>query len=258
MKLGVSTASLYPLETELALREIGEAGVKLTEIFFNAECELKPEFVKILLAIQKEYGIEIPSVHPTLSLAEPFMLFSNYERRFKEGLDTYRRYSEVAAALGAKYIIMHGGKENGLTNEEEYCERYMRLQAAVRENGVTVLQENVSLFRAGDLGFLAAMKRILGDDAQFCADIKQAVRRGLTIYEIIEVLGNNIKHFHISDHSAGNDCLLPGRGGFDFSRFFGQTSAIGYDGAYVIEVYSSAYRRYHEIFDSFHSLSGGS
>ena len=33
MNLGISTASLYPLETELALEEAGKAGVKNTEIF---------------------------------------------------------------------------------------------------------------------------------------------------------------------------------------------------------------------------------
>ena len=33
MKLGISTASLYPLETEKALTELCKSGVKYTEIF---------------------------------------------------------------------------------------------------------------------------------------------------------------------------------------------------------------------------------
>ena len=47
MNLGVSTASFYPLETEQALEEIGKAGIKNTEIFFNCESELKDSFVDI-------------------------------------------------------------------------------------------------------------------------------------------------------------------------------------------------------------------
>ena len=39
MNIGVSTASFYPLETEEALEQLGKAGVKYTEIFFNALSE---------------------------------------------------------------------------------------------------------------------------------------------------------------------------------------------------------------------------
>ena len=69
MNIGVSTASLYPLETELALKKIGEAGVKNTEIFFNCESELKPAFIDMLIDIKDEYGINVTSIHPTCSLA---------------------------------------------------------------------------------------------------------------------------------------------------------------------------------------------
>ena len=76
MKLGVSTASYYPLETELALEQIGKSGIKTTEIFFNANCELEPSFTSELCHIKNKYGITVSSVHPTMSLAESFMLFS--------------------------------------------------------------------------------------------------------------------------------------------------------------------------------------
>ena len=102
MKLGISTASFYPMETELALEEIGKAGVKDTEIFFNCESELKDSFIDILLEIKEKYSLNITAVHPTMSLAESFMIFSAYERRFYEALKQYHRYSEVAKALGAQ------------------------------------------------------------------------------------------------------------------------------------------------------------
>ena len=101
MEIGVSTSCFYPLETEVALENLGKAGIKHTEIFFNALSELKQSFVDMLLDIQSEYGITVASLHPTMSLAESFMIFSNYERRYREAEDQFRRYSEFAARLGA-------------------------------------------------------------------------------------------------------------------------------------------------------------
>ncbi len=254
MNLGVSTASLYPLETELALEEIGKAGVKITEIFFNAESELKPAFIDILSEIKDEYQIKIASIHPTYSLAESFLMFSEYERRFWEGIDKFKRYSEIAAQLGAKYIILHGGKNNGLTSDEEYCQRYMLLNEATLKNGVTVLQENVSNFRAGDREFLRSMCNILSDDAQFCFDIKQAIRSGYDPMDLATEFLPHIKHCHISDHSLGSDCLLPLNGGFEFDKFFKFMNTNNYNGSYIIEVYKSAYKNYGEIFNSYNKL----
>lgn len=254
MNIGVSSASLYPLETELALQEIGKAGVKTAEIFFNCESELKPSFIDMLMDIKDEYGISIPSVHPTCSLAESFMLFSEYDRRFYEGLDKYARYSEIAASLGAKYIVMHGGKNNGILSDEEYCQRYMMLNEATLKNGVYVLQENVANFRARDKEFLRSMCNILGDDARFCFDIKQAVRAGYNPFEIADKFASHIKHCHISDHTVSSDCMLPLTGGFSFNSFFNFMSDKGYNGSYIIEVYKNAYKNYSEIFDSYNKI----
>ncbi len=254
MNIGISTASFYPLETELALEKIGKASVKTTEIFFNAESELKPSFIDILADIKEDYGMNITAVHPTMSLAESFMIFSEYERRFYEALQKFARYSEVAAELGAKYIILHGGKPNGLTTDEEYCEKFMQLNRETRKNGVIVLQENVVNYRSGDIEFLRSMKEILGDDAQFCFDIKQAIRCGYNPTDLIDEFWDNIKHFHISDHSLASDCLLPLNGKFDFQAFLNTLKNRNYDGACIIEVYKNAYKDIKEIFDSHKKL----
>ncbi|MBE6786884.1 MAG: sugar phosphate isomerase/epimerase [Ruminococcaceae bacterium] len=254
MIIGVSTASLYPLETEVALEEIGKSGVKNTEIFFNAESELKPSFLDLLLDIKHEYGLNITAIHPTMSLAESFMIFSEYERRFRESLQKFARYSEVAAALGAKYIILHGGKPNGLTTDHEYCEKYMMLNQQTRKNGVTVLQENVVNYRSGDIEFLRSMREILGQDALFCLDIKQSIRSGYEPFSLIDEFWDNIRHFHISDHSLAGDCLLPFNGKFDFSKFVKTLKDRRYNGACMIEVYKNAYKEKSEIFDSLNKL----
>ncbi|MBQ8203241.1 MAG: sugar phosphate isomerase/epimerase [Clostridia bacterium] len=250
MKIGVSTSCFYPLLTEKSLELVGENGVKLTEIFFNANSELENSFVAELVKIKEHYGIDVVSVHPTMSLAESYVLFSGYERRFREGLDSYKRYAEAAVKLGAKYIIMHGGKPNKFLTNEEYCHKFFEVARAVKENGATLLQENVVKFRAGDLDFLKNMVKILGNDANLCLDIKQSIRGGYSPFDVVESVGENIRHIHISDNSKAGDCLLPSKGTFDFKKLFADVKKKGYNGAAIIEVYDFCYKDYSEVFES--------
>ena len=250
IELGISTASLYPLETEKALELVGKSGVKNTEIFFNAACELEKSFVTELKNIAQYYDVNVVSIHPTMSLAESFMLFSAYERRTKEGMEQYKRYGEIAATLGAKFVIMHGGKDNGVLDDIGYCNRFLEISNVVKESGVVLLQENAAKFRAGKKAFLESMVKILGDDAAFCLDIKQCIRSGYDPADILDIIGKHVRHLHISDSTEEKDCLLPGKGNFNFLEFFKKCDEIGYKGYAVTEVYRNAYCEYDEVFSN--------
>ncbi|MBO4693118.1 MAG: sugar phosphate isomerase/epimerase [Clostridia bacterium] len=254
MKIGVSTSCLYPLETEKSLLSVAKAGVKTTEIFFNANCELDKSFVSELKSIAAAYGVSVLSVHPTMSLAESFMLFSSYQRRYDEGISQYKRYAEIANELGAKYIIMHGGKPNSALDNEGYFCRFAGIAQSVRENGATLLQENVVNFRAGSFAVLEKMKNYLGESAAFCLDIKQCIRGGYSPFDTVKMLKNSVKHIHISDNSADNDCMLPTKGNFDFNGFFELCEKVGYKGDAVIEVYRDAFNEESELYTSYKNL----
>ena len=47
MKIGISTACLYPMLTEKSLEEVGKSGIKDAEIFFNSMGELEKDFVYV-------------------------------------------------------------------------------------------------------------------------------------------------------------------------------------------------------------------
>lgn len=254
MKIGISTSCLYPMYTEQSFEMIASHGVELTEIFFNANCELKPAFIKELCDIKNRYGITVSSVHPTMSLAESFMLFSNYDRRFAEGIDCFKRYGEIAAALGAEYVIMHGGKPNGTMDDYGYFDRFAVVADAVRQNGATLLQENVVLFRAGNLETLKNMSIYLGDNVNFCLDVKQSIRGGYSPYDVLRLLGSKIKHLHLSDNDGTNDCMLPLTGNFDFKKFLEAAVQSGYTGDAVIELYRGAFDKPDELFNAHKNL----
>ncbi|MBO4432808.1 MAG: sugar phosphate isomerase/epimerase [Clostridia bacterium] len=254
MKIGLSTSCLYPLETEKALLCVAKAGIKTTEIFFNANCELEKEFVAQLKAIKDEYGMDVVSVHPTMSLAESFMLFSNYPRRYEEGISQYERYAEIACLLGAKYIVMHGGKPNRALDNNGYFERFAGVAERVKNNGAVLLQENVVKFRAGDLDVLKSMKKYLGDSAAFCLDIKQCMRGGYSPFEALKTLGDSVKHIHISDNTENDDCMLPLSGDFDFPAFFDLAKCVGYTGDAIVEVYNYAYKEEEELYAAYRNF----
>ncbi len=254
MKIGVSTSCLYPMYTEQSFELIAQNGVELTEIFFNANCELQNDFIKQLCDIKQKYDITVSSVHPTMSLAESFMLFSNYERRFNEGLEIYKRYGEIAARLGAKYVIMHGGKHNGTMDNYGYFDRFAVVAEAVSQNGATLLQENVVNFRAGDIDALKDMSDYLGDKANFCLDVKQSLRGGYSPYDVLKLLKGKIKHLHLSDSNQKFDCMLPLEGSFDFNDFLSTALNCGYAGDAVIEVYRAAFNDPKELFESHKKL----
>ena len=256
MKIGISTSCFYPLLTEKSLQKIGENNVHTTEIFFNALSELEPDFVKILKGIAREYDISVLSVHPTFSLAESFVYFSSYERRYREGLDTYKRYAEIVTELGGKYVVMHGGKPNKFLTNTEYFDRFGEMSLMLKREGATLLQENVVKFRAGSMETLRDMAEHLGEAAAFCLDIKQSFRGGYSPFDAMKLLGNRVKHLHISDNLLPEkDCLLPLCGNFDFGSFFETAQNVGYKGDAVIEVYSDCYRDEKELFLSHEKLS---
>ena len=253
VRLGVSTSCLYPLETEKALLKVVQNGCEVTEVFFNAACELENGFIKQLKEIVGNFETEIVSVHPTMSLAESFVLFSGYDRRYREGLEQYKRYAEIASELGAKYIIMHGGKPNGVLSDEQYFERFCEIAGAVRQNGAVLLQENVAKYRASDLEFLKKM-RGYDESISFCLDVKQAIRGGNSPYDVIKALGSAVKHLHLSDSNSQYDCMLPLSGTFDFAGFIKCAADNGFCGDAVIEVYKKSFDTDAQLFGSFNGL----
>ena len=91
MKLGISSACLYPMETDKAFLSIVKNEIPVCAIFFNAACDLSSQFIDELNVIRNSGNTRVASVHPMMSLAESFLLFSAYDRRYQEGLDGYKR-----------------------------------------------------------------------------------------------------------------------------------------------------------------------
>lgn len=247
MDIGVSTACLYPLETEKALFELADRGVKNVEIFINSVDELDGEVFDSIKSTLREYDMSVKSFHPFSSPMETLFLFGNYERRVEYLIDIYKHYFERMCEIGAKVFVLHGAILSSNVPDERYLERYLRLYRAGQEVGITVAQENICYCKSSSVSFLKEMSEQLGDEVRFVVDLKQARRSNVSPFQLLEVLAGKIAHLHISDGSSGCDCMPIGAGEFDFNRLFSALDSMKYDGALIVELYRENYSSYDDL-----------
>ncbi|WP_277668839.1 sugar phosphate isomerase/epimerase [Caproiciproducens galactitolivorans] len=249
MRSGISTACLYPMHLEQALSTLIEFEFHIFEVFINTSSELKPDYLRTLKQMTEESGSCVKSIHPFTSGFESFLLFSDYERRFCDGLEFYKHYFHAANLLEASILVLHGQRNDKRSRitENEYFEHYARLFELGKSFGVTVAQENVNLFRSDDPDFIRRMRNYLGDECAFVLDVKQAVRGGEDPYEMCAAMGERLVHVHINDNKPGHDCLLPGSGTMDFDALKRIMLEHGYSGDLIIEVYRRDFDKLQEL-----------
>ena len=247
MYCAISTACLYPLETEKSLATLLKLGFRQFEVFANCESEFSDEFVLQLASMLKPYNAHICSMHLYTSGLEPYMFFSDYPRRFNDSLVQYGRYFEKAASLGAQTVVFHGDRRDGRLPIEQYCERFSVLSNEAQREGVILVQENVSRCRSATVEAVREMKRLLGSNIRFVLDVKQALRAGESPFDMCDAMGENIACVHLSDSTTAQDCLLPGTGTFDLTDFCSRLGKYSFDGPLTIEVYRSNFQTFDEL-----------
>ena len=251
MEIGASSACFYPLETEKAFQLLCENGFKDIEIFFNSPCEISPSFVRELKAIKDCYGVNVTSVHPYESFGEGYNFFSHYYRRYEDACENYKRFFSAAATLGADYVIMHGAKYGADICNEEYAERFTRLNETAMSFGCYMAHENVVNFSGQRPEFMTLLKKYGKENFKMVLDVKQARKADIRPVEYIEAVGESIAHVHLSDCSESSQCTPPcEKGLFDFGELFTQLQSINYKGKYIIELYSDGFDGIEDIINS--------
>lgn len=253
MLAGISTACFYPELTERGLMFAASIGAQAAEVFFNAPSELTDGFLRELRLIADNAGTRILSVHPFTSGLEPLLFFSDYRRRFCDGVELYKRYFHAANLLGADLLVLHGDRRMSRKPRAAYFDAFGELAGEGRAMGVTVAQENVPRCASYCPDFFRDMRQYL-PDARFVLDIKQAVRAGCTPGEMADAMGPGVAHLHVSDHNAQNDCLPVGAGDFDLTALLRQVRANGFDGGVILELYRDSYGEYKELSSAYQNI----
>lgn len=254
MLAGISTACLYPQNTEEVLTILAENGVESTEVFINSASEMQTDYVNELRRIADSGGVRVLSVHPFTSGMEPMLFFSKYQRRFEDGREFYKRYYETAGLLGADIVVFHGNLLQLKIEPEEYFERFAILLEDARREGMRLCHENVCRCTGRSPDFFRQLADAL-PQAEFVFDIKQAVRSEENVMDFAKAMGKNIAHVHISDHDESRDCLSIGHGSFNIPEFLNYMQTIGFTGGMIVEVYRHNILGFVELFGGYQQLS---
>ena len=246
MLAGISTACMYPQYTEISMRQLADMPVQCTEVFINCAQELHIPYLHELRRIARDGGVRILSLHPYTSGMEPMYFFSQYDRRFEEGREIYKRYYEAAGELGADIVVFHGGHRGVHMEPAQYFERFGRLLQDARAQGVELCHENVARCTSHTPSFFTALSAVL-PEARFVFDVKQAVRAGEDPIAFAQVMGRKIRHVHISDHAPHKDCLPPGAGVFNIGELLNLLRRNAFSGGVIVELYRENFGDFVEL-----------
>lgn len=249
-RIGISTASFFSKElTENTFKIIHDLKIPLCEVFLSTLSEYKEDFAQFL---KDEKGdTEVYSIHTLTQQYEP-ELFNPMARTRSDCEKILKKAARVANILDAKNYVFHGpATYKPITFPFDYEKLGKRVeeirQIVLKEtDGKTdVCYENVfwAFFRTPQ--YFEQIKK--HTEVKACLDIKQARLSGYDVYDYLSTMENRLTNIHLCDYNEQGKTTLPGKGMFDFVRFFKELRRIGYNGAAMIEVYAGDYLSYDEL-----------
>ena len=96
---------------------------------------------------------------------------------------------------------------------------------------------------------------MLGNEFAFVLDTKQALRSNENPLKFLDAVGDKICHVHISDSGEMGDCLLIGKGRFDFRKFFDKLAGYNPDCGVILELYRSGWSGISDLVSSYNILT---
>ena len=170
-----------------------------------------------------------------------------------ERMEKMKRSMRMAAALGARYWIVHplmpfGIEDIGSGKEEETRSinlAFMReLLAEAKKNGAVICLENMPFPKfsiATPEAILNIVKEINDEDFKICLDTGHvATYADLDLAQEALRLGSYIKALHVHDSFTTHDYhLAPYSGKHDWEKFGAALLSIGYEGVFSLETWPS-------------------
>ncbi|MBE7081104.1 MAG: sugar phosphate isomerase/epimerase [Clostridiales bacterium] len=250
MKVGISTASLFNRKpTEDALAFLRENKVSCAEVFLESYCEYSNEFGSLLSKVKGD--VDVHSVHVLTTQFEP-QLYSINQRAQNDSFKLLDMAMSSAELIGAKYYTFHGGARFKKTPFKIDFERVGAITQKVidcaKKHGITLAYENVHWGYYNYIGFFKELKkRTVG--LKGTLDIKQARQSGISYIDYLNEMQGDIVTVHLSDIDSNGKMRLPLKGITDFNELFLRLNDVGFDGALLIEAYTSDYDSLQELLE---------
>lgn len=242
--LNTSTIRPTPLIRKIEMaRKAGYDGIELwcDEIREYTE---KGNPIKDVIHALEDNGLKVPS----MIALHGWMDTSGEE--YERALDEAKRRMELAAELGASYIVATPStKEEPIEIDlDDVARRYSDLIEIGREFGVLPAMEFLgfitTIYRVDQAW--EVVKRSGAEDGTIVLDSFHLYRGGSSLDDVPDIDGRRIAIFHINDVPSGKerdelrdeDRIMPGDGILPLGDIVARLDSIGYEGFISLELFN--------------------
>ncbi|HEX9177037.1 MAG TPA: sugar phosphate isomerase/epimerase [Mycobacterium sp.] len=255
IKVGLSTASVYPLRTEAAFEYAARLGYDGVELMVWAESVSQD--VDEINKLSQHYGMPVLAVHAPCLLISQRVWGAN-------PIPKLNRTVRAAEKLGAQTVVIHPPFRWQRRYADGFTEQVARLEAS---SDVIVAVENMFPFRADRFfgGTQASIERMRkrggrpgpaisafspsydpleGNHAHYTLDLSHTATAGTDALDMARRMGSGLTHLHLADGSGAylDEHLVPGRGTQPTFEVCQMLAASDFAGHVILEVTTSGAR----------------
>ncbi|WP_344264391.1 sugar phosphate isomerase/epimerase [Streptomyces sodiiphilus] len=228
-KVALSTASVYPENTEAAFAMAGRLGYDGVEVMVWADPVSQD--LEALRRLSDRYEVPILAVHaPCLLITQRVWSTDPWQK--------LRRARAAAERLGASTVVVHPP----LRWQRGYARDFVKgIWRMAEETDVRFAVENMYPWRYRDRelkAYAPGWDPTEEDFRHFTLDLSHAATSRTDTLAMAARMGDRLGHVHIADGSGSgkDEHLVPGRGGQPCAELLEQLAVSGFDGHVVVEV----------------------
>ncbi|MGB3333555.1 MAG: sugar phosphate isomerase/epimerase [Mycobacterium sp.] len=258
IKVGLSTASVYPLRAEAAFEYAARLGYDGIELMVWGESVSQD--VGAVRRLSRKYRVPVLSVHAPCLLISQRVWGSNPISKLERSVRT-------AEQLDAQTVVVHPPFRWQRRYAEGFSDQVAHLEAT---SDVAVAVENMFPFRAdrffgadqsrermrrrgggpgaGISAFAPSHDPLDGNHAHYTLDLSHTATAGADGLEMARRMGSGLTHLHLCDGTGlpADEHLVPGRGDQPTAEVCQLLAASDFTGHVVLEVTTSQARSPHE------------
>ncbi|HSS68952.1 MAG TPA: sugar phosphate isomerase/epimerase family protein [Nocardioidaceae bacterium] len=228
-RVALSTASVYPESTATAFELAVAIGYDAVEVMVGLDpVSQDTEALRQLVAY---HGIPVCAVHAPCLLITQRVWGSDPRIKLERSV-------EMAASLGGDTVVVHPPFRWQRDYAKSFVEGVRELE---QRSGIAVAVENMYPWRATRRELQAyqpGWNPVEHDYANVTMDLSHCAVAGLDPLEMMEQLGERLRHLHLTDASgsARDEHLVPGRGNQPCGEVLERLAAQGFEGGVVLEI----------------------
>ena len=257
IKVGLSTASVYPMKTEAAFEFAANLGYDGVELMVWGESVSQD--VDAVAKLSRKYRMPVLSVHAPCLLISQRVWGAN-------PISKLDRSVRAAEKLGAQTVVVHPP----FRWQRRYVEGFTEQVAELEESSdVLVAVENMFPFRTdrffpgqtmermrrrgggpgpGISAFAPSYDPLDGNHAHYTLDLSHSATAGTDAIDMAERMGEGLVHLHLCDGTGqpADEHLPPGQGSQPVVEVCQMLAGGDFAGHVVLEVSTSSARSVHE------------